>query len=101
VVVWLAGTLRASTVFTVAATLEHIDRDIYDDQAETRDTRMLAEERSHARLLSTIANGRCSGWNGNSRHRYAKRCNCNLLRPLRNLQVAAHEPNDTRRRAHH
>src|SRR5207247_4485120 len=30
-----------------------------------------------------------------------KRCNWNLLRRLRNLQVAAHAPNDTTRRPHH
>lgn len=60
----LAGRFGAATVLPLAASLEQIDRGVYDDQPETRGTQMPAQERSHARLLSTLATGRRSGWNG-------------------------------------
>lgn len=66
VLVWLAGRFGAAAVLPLAASLEQIDRGIYDDQPETRGTRMPAQERSHARLLSTLAAGSRSGWNGSA-----------------------------------
>ena len=47
-----------------AATLEHIDRDEYDEQPETPGTAMPRQERSHARILAQLAGGRQSGWSG-------------------------------------
>lgn len=47
-----------------AASLEQIDRDQYDRQAESRATDMPSQERSHARILSTLAANRRSNWNG-------------------------------------
>ncbi|HMA31637.1 MAG TPA: VIT1/CCC1 family protein [Casimicrobiaceae bacterium] len=64
VLIWLAGRFGAAAVLPLAASLEQVDRGIYDDQPETRDTKMPAQERSHARLLSALSSGRRSGWNG-------------------------------------
>jgi VIT1/CCC1 family predicted Fe2+/Mn2+ transporter/demethoxyubiquinone hydroxylase (CLK1/Coq7/Cat5 family) len=60
----LARRFGPDSVVGTAATLEHIDRDQYDEQAETRDTVMPRQERSHARILSQLARERPSGWSG-------------------------------------
>ena len=54
----------ADSVVGTAATLEHIDRDQYDEQPETRDTVMPRQERSHARILAQLARGPRSAWSG-------------------------------------
>ena len=65
--IWLTRRFGAETVLPVSATLEHIDRAQYDEQPETRDTRMPAQERSHARILSQLALGRrATSWDGAS-----------------------------------
>ena len=51
ILIWLARRFGPSLVLPAAATLESIDRAQYDDQAETRGTKMPAQERSHARSL--------------------------------------------------
>jgi len=51
-------------VLPAAASLEQIDRDQYDSQAESRATGMPSQERSHARILSTLAANRRPNWNG-------------------------------------
>jgi VIT1/CCC1 family predicted Fe2+/Mn2+ transporter len=53
-----------ASVAATAATLEHLDRDQYDQQPETHDTLMPRQERSHARILAQLARGRPSGWSG-------------------------------------
>jgi VIT1/CCC1 family predicted Fe2+/Mn2+ transporter len=45
-------------------TLEHIDRDHYDGQPESRDTLMPAQERSHARILSRMSGRIRTAWDG-------------------------------------
>jgi hypothetical protein len=54
----------ADSVVGTAATLEHIDRDQYDEQPETHDTVMPRQERSHARILAELARGSRGGWSG-------------------------------------
>jgi vacuolar iron transporter family protein len=52
--IWLARHWGPNLVLPVAGTLEARDRSHYDDQPETQATKMPAEERSHARVLSAI-----------------------------------------------
>lgn len=62
--IWLARRFGPETVLPLAATLETIDRDHYDRQAEARGTVMPSQERSHARLLTRLAGGRNVVWSG-------------------------------------
>lgn len=61
---WIARRFGPETVLPVVATLETMDRDTYDQQAESSGTQMPAQERSHARLLTQLAGQRNIAWNG-------------------------------------
>jgi len=70
--IWLAHCFGAAAVLPLAASLDTIDRDHYDRQAEARRTTMPSQERSHARLLTLITGGSNASWNGSQlegRHR--------------------------------
>lgn len=55
VMVWTARRAGAAAVLPTVAAGEHTDRGMYDQQPETESTSLRADERSHARLLATIA----------------------------------------------
>lgn len=57
VLVWLARRFGAGLVLPTIAAGEHRDRNDYLGQDETRDTRMAAQERNHARILGLLASG--------------------------------------------
>src|SRR5215471_7813374 len=63
VLVWLARRFGAGLVLPTIAAGEHRDRNDYLGQNETRDTRMAAQERNHARILGLLAS-RTSGVEG-------------------------------------
>jgi VIT1/CCC1 family predicted Fe2+/Mn2+ transporter len=52
---WLARRLGAQWVLPTIATMEQVDRHMYDPQPEARQTSLPSDERSHARLLRHIA----------------------------------------------
>ena len=60
----IARRFGADTVIPTLRTLEQIDRGQYDDQPESRDTLMPAQERSHARVLSRLTGPVRSAWDG-------------------------------------
>lgn len=64
ILIWAARRFGTQAVLPLVADEEMRNRGIYDDQAESRQTRMPAEERSHARLLSTLAARSPTAWNG-------------------------------------
>ncbi len=55
VLMWAARRYGADSVLPVVKDLETIGREEYDQQPESRHTRMPDQERSHARLLSELA----------------------------------------------
>jgi VIT1/CCC1 family predicted Fe2+/Mn2+ transporter len=57
VLVWLARRFGAGLVLPTIAAGEHRDRNDYLGQGETRDTRMAAQERNHARILGLLVSG--------------------------------------------
>jgi len=57
----LARRFGAALVLPTVATLEQVDQEAYDDQPESKDTGMPADERSHARVLRCIAGGSPQG----------------------------------------
>ncbi|HEY1417480.1 MAG TPA: VIT1/CCC1 transporter family protein, partial [Myxococcaceae bacterium] len=57
VLVWLARHFGAGLVLATIAAGEHRDRNDYLAQAETRGTRMAAQERNHARILGLLTSG--------------------------------------------
>jgi VIT1/CCC1 family predicted Fe2+/Mn2+ transporter len=61
---WIARRFGAETVLPAVATLETMDRDVYDQQREASGTAMPAQERSHARLLTELTGRRNIAWNG-------------------------------------
>lgn len=62
--IWAARRFGAHAVLPMVADEEMRNRKAYDSQRESRQTRMPAEERSHARLLSTLAARSPTAWNG-------------------------------------
>lgn len=58
---FLARWFGPKAVLPTVATLEELDRHVYDDQPETEGTPMRAQERSHARLLRYLAQGSPTG----------------------------------------
>lgn len=62
--IWIARRFGPDLVLPTLHTLEEIDRDHYDDQPESRDTLMPAQERSHARVLSRMTGAVRSSWDG-------------------------------------
>lgn len=62
--IWIARRFGPETVLPVVATLETMDRDVYDQQLESKSTAMPAEERSHARLLTELTGRRNIAWDG-------------------------------------
>jgi VIT1/CCC1 family predicted Fe2+/Mn2+ transporter len=54
VLAWLARRFGPQLVLPTLATMEHVDRHMYDVQPEARQTKLPADERSHARILRTI-----------------------------------------------
>ena len=60
----IARRFGADTVIPTLRTLEQIDRSQYDDQPESRDSLMPAQERSHARVLSRLTGPVRSAWDG-------------------------------------
>jgi VIT1/CCC1 family predicted Fe2+/Mn2+ transporter len=61
---WLARRLGPSWVLPTLATMEQVDQHMYDSQPEARRTTLPADERSHARLLRTIASASPAGMQG-------------------------------------
>jgi vacuolar iron transporter family protein len=61
---WLAKRFGAPLVLPTLATMEQVDRHMYDTQPEARQTTMPADERSHARLLSLMARTAPTGIEG-------------------------------------
>jgi vacuolar iron transporter family protein len=61
---WLAKRFGTSFVLPTLATMEQADRHIYDTQPEARKTMLPVDERSHARLLRTIAGASPAGMQG-------------------------------------
>jgi len=55
--VWLARRFGAGLVLPTVAAAEHRDRNGYRGQAETDGTRMVAQERNHARILGLLVSG--------------------------------------------
>ncbi|MGH8745827.1 MAG: VIT1/CCC1 transporter family protein, partial [Burkholderiales bacterium] len=53
-------------VLPTLRTLEQLDREQYDDQPESRDTLLPAQERSHARLLSRLSGAARTTWDGSA-----------------------------------
>src|SRR5258705_4527823 len=60
----LAKQFGPDLVLPTLHTLEHIDRDHYDGQPESRGTLMPAQERSHARILSRLSGRIRTAWDG-------------------------------------
>jgi VIT1/CCC1 family predicted Fe2+/Mn2+ transporter len=61
---WLARRLGAQVVLPTIATMEQVNRHIYDRQPEASQTSLPADERSHARLLRSLAGGVRAGMEG-------------------------------------
>jgi VIT1/CCC1 family predicted Fe2+/Mn2+ transporter len=61
---WLARRLGPQFVLPTIATMEQMNRHIYDRQPEARQTSLPADERSHARLLHRLAGGSRAGLEG-------------------------------------
>ncbi len=57
----VARRLGAQMVLPTVATREYKDRNLYVGQPETKDTKMAAQERSHARVLQAIMIARAAG----------------------------------------
>ncbi len=51
---WVARRFGAQMVLPTVATREYQDRNLYVGQPETKDTKMVAQEQSHARVLRSI-----------------------------------------------
>jgi VIT1/CCC1 family predicted Fe2+/Mn2+ transporter len=61
---WFARRFGAQFVLPTVAKMEQVNRHIYDKQPEAQQTTLPVEERSHARLLRTIAGGARTGMEG-------------------------------------
>jgi VIT1/CCC1 family predicted Fe2+/Mn2+ transporter len=64
ILILIARRFGPETVMPTLRTLEQIDRDQYDDQPESRDTLLPAQERSHARVLSRLTGAVRNAWDG-------------------------------------
>jgi VIT1/CCC1 family predicted Fe2+/Mn2+ transporter len=69
----IAKRFGPNVVLPTLRTLEQIDRDQYDHQPESRDTGMPAQERSHARVLSSLAGAVRTTWDGAAYSRFEGR----------------------------
>jgi len=69
----IAKRFGPGVVLPTLRTLEEIDRDHYDDQPESRDTAMPAQERSHARVLSQLTGAVRTTWDGAAYSRFEGR----------------------------
>ncbi|HUJ85796.1 MAG TPA: VIT1/CCC1 family protein [Burkholderiales bacterium] len=63
---WIARRYGPEIVIPTLRTLEQVDRDVYDDQPESRDTLLPAQERSHARVLSRLTGAARTAWDGSA-----------------------------------
>jgi VIT1/CCC1 family predicted Fe2+/Mn2+ transporter len=61
---WLARRFGPQLVVPTVATMEQVDRHMYDPQPEARQTSLPIDERSHARLLRLIAGASRAGMEG-------------------------------------
>ena len=61
---WTARRFGAQMILPTVATREYADRNGYLAQPETHGTRMTAQERTHARVLSSLLSSRASGASG-------------------------------------
>ena len=61
---WLARRLGPQFVLPTVASMEQVNRHIYDRQPETRQTSLPADEHSHARLLHSLVKGTRAGLEG-------------------------------------
>jgi VIT1/CCC1 family predicted Fe2+/Mn2+ transporter len=61
VLVWTARRFGAQAILPAVAQREYKDQDLYLGQPETHGTKMVAQERSHARILQSILASRASG----------------------------------------
>ena len=64
ILIWLARRFGPELILPTVQNLEAIDRDHYDLQAETEGTPMRAQERSHARVLKSLADRTNALWDG-------------------------------------
>jgi VIT1/CCC1 family predicted Fe2+/Mn2+ transporter len=71
VLIWLAKHFGPQWVLPTMATLERVDRHMYDRQPEAQNTTLPADERSHARLLGAIVGK--TGIEGNALARFEGR----------------------------
>jgi vacuolar iron transporter family protein len=62
--IWIARRFGPDIVVPTLRTLEEVDRDVYDDQPESRDTLLPSQERSHARVLSRLTGAARTAWDG-------------------------------------
>jgi len=69
----IAKRFGPGVVLPTLRTLEEIDRDHYDDQPESRDTAMPAQERSHARVLRQLTGAVRTTWDGAAYSRFEGR----------------------------
>jgi VIT1/CCC1 family predicted Fe2+/Mn2+ transporter len=69
----IAKRFGPQVVLPTLRTLEEIDRDQYDIQPESRGTGMPAQERSHARVLSSLAGTVRTTWDGAAYSRFEGR----------------------------
>src|SRR6267378_6714912 len=69
----IAKQFGPGVVLPTLRTLEEIDRDHYDDQPESRDTAMPAQERSHARVLRQLTGAVRTTWDGAAYSRFEGR----------------------------
>jgi vacuolar iron transporter family protein len=69
----IAKRFGPDVILPTLRTLEEIDRDHYDDQPESRDTKMPAQERSHARVLSSLTGAVRTTWDGAAYSRFEGR----------------------------
>ncbi len=61
---WMARRFGAQSILATVAQREYKDRNVYLGQPETTNTKMVAQERSHARLLQSILVSRTTGTAG-------------------------------------
>jgi VIT1/CCC1 family predicted Fe2+/Mn2+ transporter len=69
----IAKRFGPDVVVPTLRTLEQIDRDQYDTQPESRSTGMPAQERSHARVLSSLTGAVRTTWDGAAYSRFEGR----------------------------
>lgn len=91
ILIWAARRFGTQSVLPMVADEEVRNRKSYDDQHESSQTRMPAEERSHARLLSMLAARSPAGWNGAMYSRLEGRHGAGSANNLRAMVLGAND----------